>query len=66
ELCTKIYLIITYLIIGEFCEENNITFITQQLIPDGNTVEVINNIGIRFKAWRTGTKKVEPPQEIRL
>jgi len=22
----------------------------------GNTVEAINNIGIRFKVWRTGTK----------
>ena len=36
------------------------------LSADGNTVEAINNIGIRFKAWRTGTKKVEPAQEIPL
>ena len=41
--------------------EDNVT-----LSAAGNTVEAINNIGVRFKAWRTGTKKVEPPQEIRL
>ena len=36
------------------------------LSADSNTVEGINNIGFRFQAWRKGTKKVQPTQEVPL
>jgi tetratricopeptide (TPR) repeat protein len=36
------------------------------LSADGNKVDAFNNIGLRFQAWRKGTKKAQPTREIPL
>ena len=33
---------------------------TVTLSSDGNTIDAINNIGMRFQGWRKGTRKEEP------